>query len=140
MIVGSSPTAPTNTLMTNPYPDFKPRKWIYIAGPYTNPDPVLNTRNAILAGQRMYEAGLFPVIPHLSLLHHLVIPQPLEFWYNFDLNLLTRCDALLRLPGASTGSDKEVDFAEHLSIPVFYDESQAILYLSRGDVLCLEVE
>lgn len=87
------------------------RPLIYVAGPYTHPDPVSNTHNAIKAGDAVWEAGGCPVIPHLSLMWDLVSPAPYDVWLNRDLGLLARCDGLLRLPGKSEGADGEVAFA-----------------------------
>jgi hypothetical protein len=39
---------------------------------------------------------------------------------DYDLNWLAKCDAVLRLPGASSGADREVEYAQKLGIPVFY--------------------
>lgn len=91
---------------------------VYIAGPYTNPDPVSNTRAAIRAGDDLLDVCV-PVVPHLSLLWHLVCPHDIEHWYEYDLAILARCDALLRLPGASSGADNEVAFAVENRLPVF---------------------
>lgn len=93
---------------------------VYIAGPYTNPDPVENTRNAIKAGMRLYDSGWgVPLIPHLSLLAHIVDPREVDYWYELDLAQLDHCSAVWRIPGASTGADKEVAHAEAAGIPVF---------------------
>lgn len=101
---------------------------VYIAGPYSHPDPVLNTRTAIKAGMRVWDEGYgVPVIPHLTMLAHLVTPRPLEFWYEFDLALVARCDAVWRLPGESTGADNEVAFAEEHNIPVVTDIEELVL-------------
>ena len=94
--------------------------YVYVAGPYTNPDPVINTRNAIEAGNLLVQLGYAPYIPHLTLFWHLVFPHGVDFWYDFDLHWLRKCDALLRLPGESSGADKEEALAEELGIPVFY--------------------
>lgn len=100
------------------------RPLVYVAGPYTSPDPVANTQNTIRIANRLVEEGLItPVVPHLTLLWHLVEPRDLEFWYAYDLALLHRCDAVLRLPGESTGADREVDYAEENNIPVFHREN-----------------
>lgn len=97
---------------------------VYIAGPYTNPDPVANTRLAIQTGMRLYKTGLAAVeIPHLSLLSHIVTPQDLDFWYEFDLDKLAHCHFLWRMEGASTGADAEVEYALKLSIPSFFEVS-----------------
>lgn len=96
---------------------------VYIAGPYTRPDPVQNTHRAIQIGMGLYTSGFaYPVIPHVTLITHLVCPQPAEFWYEFDYHSLSRCDAVYRFPGESTGADAEVALAEKLDIPVFTTE------------------
>lgn len=48
-----------------------------------------------------------PVVPHLTLLWHLVIPHPVGFWYDYDSHLLAACDGYVRLPGPSAGADAE---------------------------------
>jgi hypothetical protein len=101
-------------------PDRKPL--VYVAGPYTNPDPILNTNRAIKAGMELWETGLCAIlIPHLSLLAHMVEPRDLDYWYELDIDQLAHCDVLYRLPGTSTGADKEVAFAEAREIPVFHE-------------------
>lgn len=40
-------------------------------------------------------------------------------WYGMDLVIVSRCDAVLRLPGESVGADLEVQKAEELGLPVF---------------------
>lgn len=95
---------------------------VYIAGPYTNPDPVLNTHEAIRWAEIVEALGVDVVIPHLSLLWHIVSPAPLETWYARDLAVLERCDAVFRFPGASTGADAEVARAIELGIPVVKQE------------------
>jgi hypothetical protein len=106
---------------------------IYVAGPYQKPDPVVNTRRAIQAGMELYDSGLVvPLIPHLSLLAHLVDPRPVEMWYALDLRQLEHCDALLRLPGESTGADVEVDHAGQIGIPSFMSTPAVIAWAQRG--------
>ncbi|MGI8793389.1 MAG: hypothetical protein ACR2H3_09460 [Acidimicrobiales bacterium] len=47
------------------------RPLVYIATPYSNPDPEENTHNAILAANELVEAGLVtPHVPHLTHLWH----------------------------------------------------------------------
>jgi hypothetical protein len=94
------------------------RKYVYVAGPYTEPDPVLNTRNAILAAEALIAEGYIPYVPHLSLLWNMLAPHDVEHWYEFDLKWLERCDRLPRLPGESSGADREVRRALKLGMPV----------------------
>ena len=95
-------------------------KYIYVAGPYTRGDPVVNTRNAILAGEEIIKLGYVPFVPHLSHLWHMVSPHDIGYWYNYDFEWLRKCDAILRLPGESSGSDKEVIVAKLMGLPVYY--------------------
>ena len=41
-------------------------------------------------------------------------------WLNYDLPILDKCQALLRLPGESVGADIEVRHANASHIPVFH--------------------
>lgn len=96
---------------------------VYVAGPYTHPDPVLNTNRAIRVGMQLAESGLAAVeIPHLTMLAHLIEPRALEFWYAFDIDKLDHCQFVYRLSGASTGADKEVSYAFSNGIPIYYEE------------------
>ena len=106
-------------------------KYVYVAGPYTHPDPVENTHNVIQVANQLIEAGFVPFVPHINLVWHLVTPKPPEYWYEWDLEWLERCDCLLRLPGESSGADKEVERAKELGIPVF--DTVARVALSHWD-------
>jgi nucleoside 2-deoxyribosyltransferase len=101
---------------------------VYVAGPYTSPDPVYNTRRAVDAGMKLYELGLAsPLIPHLTMFVHYLHPQTdVEFWYEYDLHAMERCDAVYRLLGKSTGADREVAYANELGIPVYEETSIGI--------------
>lgn len=94
-------------------------KHIYVSGPYTAPDPVVNTREAIIVGTRIAEAGGVPFIPHLTHFWHLVDPHSYDFWLKQDLAWIARCDAFYRIPGTSNGADAEQEEAERLKLPVF---------------------
>jgi len=87
-------------------------KLLYIAGPYTKPDPIVNVNAAIRVGMVLYERHLFlPHVPHATMLWHLIEPRPIDYWYDLDAQMLTRCDAFLRLPGESSGAEMEQDLA-----------------------------
>jgi hypothetical protein len=94
------------------------RPLLYVAGPYTRDDPVANTHRAVKVATALYERTPYvPVVPHLTLLWHLIDPQPVDHWYAYDLHLLARCDRIVRLPGPSTGADREMAEADRLRIP-----------------------
>lgn len=92
---------------------------VYIAGPYSRPDPCENTHKAVAAANEVWDAGLIPVVPHLTHFWHTMTPKPYEQWLAYDLEIMRRCDAVLRIPGESSGADAEVAEADRLGIPVF---------------------
>lgn len=97
---------------------------LYIAGPYTNPDPIINTHAAIKVATALYETGEYvPHVPHLTLLWHMVTPRPIEFWYDLDEHHLSRCEAITRLPGESSGADREVVAGEQMGLDYVWFES-----------------
>lgn len=105
---------------------------VYVAGPYSTPDPVENTNRAIRIADGLYETGLVvPVLPHLSMLWHAVIPHPYEFWLAYDLELLSVCDAVYRFSGLSSGADGETTAAEKLGIRVFRDRDELLEWAQR---------
>lgn len=95
-------------------------RYVYIAGPLTTGDWFVNCRNAFLAGERLRAAGFAPYVPHASLGWQLAVPAVhYEAWMALDFAWIERCDALVRLPGPSAGSDREVEFARKVGLPVF---------------------
>ena len=88
------------------------RPWVYIAGPYSQGDPVQNTRRAILVANMIVDYGVVPIVPHLTMTWDLSFPRPPLFWYEYTLDLLRRCDAIYRIKGESVGADKEWAWAE----------------------------
>jgi len=94
--------------------------FIYVAGPYTKGDTVLNVREAVTIGNLLRLMGHTPFIPHLTFAWHLIIPQTYDFWCAYDMEWLEKCDAVFRFPGESTGADKEVERAKEIGLPVFY--------------------
>jgi hypothetical protein len=105
---------------------------ILIAGPYrsgTGDDPILLRRNLDRleeAAWPIFAAGHLPVIgewvalPVLASAGAAGLSDPLAeaVMYPTAQRLLQHCDAVLRLPGASTGADADVALAERLGLPV----------------------
>lgn len=61
-----------------------------------------------------------PICPHWSLTQDLIAPIPHQSWIDYDLELVARCDAVLRIDGDSVGADIEVEYAKSHGIPVLY--------------------
>lgn len=97
---------------------------VYVAGPYTKPDPEQNTEAAMAVAEWIWGLGLFPVLPHLTHFWEQRYHHGYEDWMLLDEALLDRCDAVFRMPGESEGANREVDRAiKLLQIPVFYNPS-----------------
>jgi hypothetical protein len=111
-----------------------PQLMILIAGPYrsgTNDDPVLmekNLRRLEEAALPIFRAGHIPVIgewfalPLLKVAGSKYLGDPIyeEILYPVAARIITKCDGILRLEGASKGADEDVRLANSLGIPVYY--------------------
>jgi hypothetical protein len=108
---------------------------VLIAGPYrsgTNDDPALmeqNLRKLEDMALPLFRAGHIPVIGEwfaLPLLRAGGSTRPgdavyEEILYPIAGRLITKCDAVLRIAGASKGADEDVRIATALGLPVFYN-------------------
>lgn len=103
---------------------------IYIAGPITNGDLEHNVRQATEAFVTLAKAGFSPWCPHWSVYSGPDWPAMPSIlgcgishaeWLTVDLAWITVADAVLRLPGKSTGADFEVAHAVKHGVPVYYD-------------------
>jgi hypothetical protein len=111
---------------------------ILIAGPYrsgTGDDPVLMAENLTrleAAAWPIFRAGHIPMIGEwvaLPVLRSAGASGPLDplaakVMYPTAERLLEHCDAVLRLPGASTGADQDIAIAQRRGIPVYHDTEE----------------
>ena len=107
---------------------------ILIAGPYrsgTGDDPTLMAANLARleeAAWPIFRAGHVPMIgewvalPVLRGAGATSVADPLaeQVLYPTAERLLQHCDAVLRLPGESTGADQDVKIAQERGLPVYY--------------------
>jgi hypothetical protein len=107
---------------------------ILIAGPYrsgTNDDPSLMQKNLDrleAVALPLFRKGHVPMIGEwvaLPLIHLAGSTQPgdaawEEVQYPVAHRLLEKCDAILRIPGASKGADEDVRIAKERGLKVFY--------------------
>jgi hypothetical protein len=111
---------------------------ILIAGPYrsgTGDDPDLlaaNLRRLEEAAWPIFRAGHVPMIGEWVALPVLRgagaggVGDPIaqDVLYPTAQRLLQHCDAVLRLPGASTGADQDVAIARERGLPVYHDVAE----------------
>jgi len=119
---------------------------ILIAGPYrsgTDDDPqkmAANLQRLEQAAWPIFQAGHVPMIGEwvaLPIWHVAGGATVGDALYDQILHptasrLIERCDAILRLPGASKGADNDVRLARERGIPVFYTVADIPLYQSAG--------
>ena len=110
------------------------RQMILVAGPYrsgTNDDPALIARNVAAmtdASLNLFRAGHLPVMGEwfaLPLIEHAGsrdIGDEIfnEIFHPIARNLVARCDACLRIGGASAGADEMVSLARQHGKAVYY--------------------
>ena len=96
---------------------------VYLAGPYTSPNNNHNTRKACEAADILVRHGVWPIVPHMSHLWDTISQEEYDpqFWYDYDLKLLFRCDAMVVMRDSenSKGVQLERDFCITNHIPVY---------------------
>ena len=97
-----------------------PKPWVYIAGPVSRGDVHVNVKTACHVWGTLRALGYIGICPHWSAIQQMVDPISYCQWLDYDFELITKCDALLRLDGVSPGADEEVVRARELGIPVVY--------------------
>lgn len=107
---------------------------ILIAGPYrsgTGGDPARIASNLArleAAALAVYQKGHVPVIGEWLALplanaagsQHVGDAISEAFLYPVAHRLIMQCDAIYRIPGASTGADKDIDVAQRAGLNVYY--------------------
>ena len=106
---------------------------IYIAGPYSDPDPhqrCVNIHNAWKLGTLVASLGAMPVVPH-KCSEHMDAIQPAQFWIDATLQLMRRCDAVLFASCwmRSAGARGEHAEAERRQMPIFYTLTECAEWL-----------
>jgi hypothetical protein len=74
------------------------RPVVYIASPYTKGDPAINTHFQCRVFNQLMDDGIvWPVVPLWTHFQHTVFPRKYQDWIDYDLALLDRYDACIRL-------------------------------------------
>jgi hypothetical protein len=104
---------------------------IYIAGPYSKGDPEVNTIKAITIANKLADLGYAPFVPHFTHYWHVKYPRPYQFWLDLDNQFIPCCDAILRIPGESSGADNEIKYAIKLGKLIFYSIKDLDLFYGK---------
>lgn len=98
---------------------------IYVAGPYSNGSIVDNVDIAIQYTSELIDMGYAPFCPHLFHFVDFYSQKTWGTWMKIDLEFLSRCDVLIRIPGESPVADIEVATAIQSGIPVLNNLEEA---------------
>ncbi len=94
---------------------------VYIAGPMTVGIREENLSKGLTAGEKIWQLGFGPFVPHLAFFYNDTFPHSWEEWLEYDEMIIkSACCAVFRVEGASKGADREVEFAKANDIPVFF--------------------
>lgn len=105
---------------------------IYLASPYSHPDDKIRQMNYEIISKitsEMVSEGkvvMSPISYGHNLLNYTDMPSDWDFWYNFCVTFLLRCDKLIvcKMPGweNSRGVAEEIEIAKVNNIPIEYIE------------------
>ena len=105
------------------YDGLRDRPLVYVAAYYTA-NPAHGMAEAMRAWTELVDLGYLPYVPHTSFLLDVVHPHSPEFWYEYDLGILKRCDMLYicddERTDESSGVSLEIAYAHGRGIPIFY--------------------
>lgn len=104
---------------------------VYVAGPMTKGDLLQHVRDAVHAADKIWAAGAIPYVPQVGILYQLISPHTYEDWMQLDFAWLDKCDAVLRMPGESSGADREVQRARFNGQPVFYSVESLLAWVTE---------
>jgi hypothetical protein len=97
--------------------------YVYVAGPISKGDVLLNIRRGIDAGTELRKNGFAPFVPHNDMIQYMIHSNVWDYetLLSNDFDWIRKCDAILRIPGESPGADREEVFAKSIGVPVFYN-------------------
>jgi hypothetical protein len=117
-------------------------KVIYVSGPITNGGKktgrkhmLKHVMHAVGIGITLIRKGYAPIVPHLDWLFGWHPKGKMITWedfLNWDLAVIEKCDAVLRLKGKSKGADIEVRYAKRRRKPVFYSLKDLYQYTKEN--------
>lgn len=104
---------------------------IYVAGPYTNPNPEDNLFKALAVSNKLINIGAAPFCPHLFHYYDQIQKRSYDEWLELCFKWVSQCDLFYRIKGKSSGSDKEEALAFELGKPIFKSIDKVRQWLTR---------
>lgn len=120
-------------------------KRIYIAGAYSASNVITvldNMREGMRLATKVFLLGHAPFCPWLDFHFQLMLREgealTVEDYYRYSIAWLKVSDAMLLVPGwqSSRGTKKEMEIAERLDIPIYYDINKLNAFLKGKYYAC----
>ncbi len=111
-------------------------KVVYVSGAISAPTAWKVEQNVRRAEELSLEAWktrrIAPICPH-AMCRFYDGELPHEVWLAGDLEVISRCDAVLVVPGSedSRGTRAEVAFASSAGVPVFYSLDELVAWVEK---------
>lgn len=102
--------------------------FVYVAGPISKGDVFQNLRRGIDAGAELRKRGFAPFVPHYDFLAYMYRDDVWNYETVLanDFDWISKCDAILRLPGESAGADREEAHARKIGVPIYYSLEELV--------------
>lgn len=96
---------------------------VYLIGAWDEVNQTVKSNRVIDVADELYTSGVcLPVVPDLLLMWHRRHPHPDEFWLEYELQIMKRCDAVLVVGDNESLASDELLEAHRIDLPVFYTQ------------------
>ena len=96
---------------------------VFVVGVWEGLNASVKANRVIDVAEELYTTGIcLPVVPDTLLLWHRRHPHTDEFWLEYELQIMKRCDAVLAVGDGIVVESLEVAEAHRLEMPVFYTQ------------------
>ncbi len=108
----------------------KLKTWIFLGTPYSSPSPGENIHETLKLSNVLMDLGCFVICPTI-ICHYqdLLCKRSYDYWLNYTMEGIYRCDAYFYRNGKSSGVEKEIQLTKSLDKPVFNDILELIKWL-----------
>lgn len=115
---------------------------IYLASPYSHPDPVIKKTRFLIAQEataNLIRAGHFvwsPIVQNHEMAIRHTLPDDAQFWKDYNFNFIRRCDGILVLDiegwRESKGVIMEIDMANYIGLPIQMASADGYVFPFKG--------
>lgn len=117
----------------------KRRPIVYVAGKYSAPNIIevlQNIREGNKKATEFLKKGFAPFSPFLDYQFSFFQDITVEEYYEYSMAFLERSDCVFVLPNSeeSKGTQKEIERANELDIPIFFDEGELEKYKAEWEL------